>query len=76
MVKNRNGAFMEVIRLKGLVAIDNKPQQVIVQGVHELYDLEDTQVIWAGERLNRMVFIGRHLDKDILKQLFDSALKS
>lgn len=75
-VKNKNGVPMEVIRLKGLVAINNKDQQVIVQGVHELYDLEETQVIWEGERLNRMVFIGRHLDKDILRQAFESALKS
>ncbi|XP_069817984.1 zinc-regulated GTPase metalloprotein activator 1-like isoform X2 [Dendropsophus ebraccatus] len=74
-VKNRNGVCMEVIRLKGLIAIDTKHHQVIVQGVHELYDLEETQVIWDGERLNRMVFIGRHLDKDILQQLFESSLK-
>ncbi|XP_069619913.1 zinc-regulated GTPase metalloprotein activator 1B-like isoform X2 [Ranitomeya imitator] len=75
-VKNKIGVSMEVIRLKGLVAVDNKHQQVIVQGVHELYDLEETQVTWEGERLNRMVFIGRHLDKDILKQLFESTLRS
>ncbi|KAG8595682.1 hypothetical protein GDO81_001593 [Engystomops pustulosus] len=74
-VKNKSGVSMEVIRLKGLVALDNKQEQVIVQGVHELYDLEETQVKWEGEKLNRMVFIGRHLDKDILKQLFESALK-
>ncbi|KAM3939858.1 zinc-regulated GTPase metalloprotein activator 1B-like [Leptodactylus fuscus] len=75
-VKNANDDSMEVIRLKGLVAIHSKHQQVIVQGVHELYDLEETQVMWDGERLNRMVFIGRNLDKGILKQLFESALQS
>ncbi|XP_063770000.1 zinc-regulated GTPase metalloprotein activator 1-like [Pseudophryne corroboree] len=75
-VKNRQGISMEVIRLKGLVSVEDKPHQAIVQGVHELYDLEETQVIWQGERLNRMVFIGRHLDQDILKQLFLSALKT
>ncbi|XP_077105207.1 zinc-regulated GTPase metalloprotein activator 1B-like isoform X1 [Ranitomeya variabilis] len=74
-VKNKIGVSMEVIRLKGLVAVDNKHQQVIVQGIHELYDLEETQVTWEGEKLNRMVFIGRHLDKDILKQLFESTLR-
>ncbi|XP_056378853.1 zinc-regulated GTPase metalloprotein activator 1-like isoform X3 [Hyla sarda] len=74
-VKNTNGVSMEVIRLKGLVAIDTKHHHVIVQGVHELYDLEETQVMWEGERLNRMVFIGRYLDKDVLKHLFESALK-
>ncbi|XP_069481861.1 zinc-regulated GTPase metalloprotein activator 1A-like isoform X1 [Ambystoma mexicanum] len=73
-VKDRTGNVMEVIRLKGLVSLKSKMQQVIVQGVHELYDLEETLVNWEkdAERTNRLVFIGRHLDKDILKQLFTS----
>ncbi|XP_007954764.1 COBW domain-containing protein 2 [Orycteropus afer afer] len=71
-VRNKDGHCMEVIRLKGLVSIKDKPQQVIVQGVHELYDLEETPVSWESdtERTNRLVFIGKNLDKDILKQLF------
>uniref|UniRef100_A0A452G075 Zn regulated GTPase metalloprotein activator 1A n=1 Tax=Capra hircus TaxID=9925 RepID=A0A452G075_CAPHI len=71
-VRNRDDDCMEVIRLKGLVSIKDKPQQVIVQGVHELYDLEETPVNWEddSERTNRLVLIGRNLDKDILKQLF------
>ncbi|KAB0362360.1 hypothetical protein FD755_019627 [Muntiacus reevesi] len=57
---------------RGLVSIKDKPGQVIVQGVHELYDLEETPVNWEddSERTNRLVLIGRNLDKDILKQLF------
>ncbi|KAM7092644.1 zinc-regulated GTPase metalloprotein activator 1C isoform 2-T2 [Molossus nigricans] len=71
-VRNKDDDFMEVIRLKGLVSIKDKPQQVIVQGVYELYDLEETPVSWRddAERTNRLVLIGRNLDKDILKQLF------
>ncbi|XP_007967608.3 zinc-regulated GTPase metalloprotein activator 1B isoform X4 [Chlorocebus sabaeus] len=71
-VRNNDNHCMEVIRLKGLVSIKDKPQQVIVQGVHELYDLEETPVSWKDdtERTNRLVLIGRNLDKDILKQLF------
>jgi len=63
---------MEVIRLKGLVSIKDKPKQVIVQGVHELYDLEETPLSWNDdtERTNRLVLIGRNLDKEILRQLF------
>ncbi|XP_043835568.1 COBW domain-containing protein 1-like isoform X1 [Dromiciops gliroides] len=71
-VKNKSGSTMEVIRLKGLVSIKDKPHQVIVQGVHELYDLEETPVRWKEdtERNNRLVLIGRNLDKEILKHLF------
>nr|XP_056703842.1 zinc-regulated GTPase metalloprotein activator 1A-like [Euleptes europaea] len=70
--KDQRGNPMEVIRLKGLVSIKDKPYQVIVQGVHELYDLEDTTVRWKeeDERTNRLVLIGRNLDKDILQDAF------
>ncbi|XP_040844858.1 COBW domain-containing protein 2-like isoform X9 [Ochotona curzoniae] len=70
-VRNKDGHCMEAIRLKGLVSIKDKAQ-VIVQGVHELYDLEETPLSWKDdtERTNRLVFIGKNLDKNILKQLF------
>ncbi|XP_047555927.1 COBW domain-containing protein 2 isoform X4 [Lutra lutra] len=71
-VRNKDDDCMEVIRLKGLVSIKDKPKQVIVQGVHELYDLEETPLSWNDdtERTNRLVFIGRNLDKETLRQLF------
>ncbi|XP_042820264.1 COBW domain-containing protein 2 isoform X2 [Panthera tigris] len=58
--------------IQGLVSIKDKLKQVIVQGVHELYDLEETPLSWKDdtERTNRLVLIGRNLDKEILKQLF------
>uniref|UniRef100_A0A8D0GNH6 Uncharacterized protein n=1 Tax=Sphenodon punctatus TaxID=8508 RepID=A0A8D0GNH6_SPHPU len=71
-VTDKTGNAMEVIRLKGLVSIKDKTHQVIVQGVHELYDLEETTVSWKtdDERTNRLVLIGKNLDKEILKQVF------
>uniref|UniRef100_U3IXM8 CobW C-terminal domain-containing protein n=2 Tax=Anas platyrhynchos TaxID=8839 RepID=U3IXM8_ANAPP len=71
-VKDRTGHAMDVIRLKGLVSIQGKSHQVIVQGVHELYDLEETAVEWKEDekRTNRLVLIGRHLDKAIIKEVF------
>ncbi|XP_053322412.1 zinc-regulated GTPase metalloprotein activator 1A-like [Spea bombifrons] len=71
-VKDGKGNAMDIIRLKGLVSVKDKAHQMILQGVHELYDLEETPVSWedSTERINRMVFIGRNLDKDILKELF------
>ncbi|XP_051002231.1 COBW domain-containing protein 1 isoform X1 [Acomys russatus] len=60
-VKNKDGCCMEVIRLKGLVSIRDKPQQMIVQGIHELYDLEESLVSWKddAERACQLVFIGK-----------------
>ncbi|XP_032747637.1 COBW domain-containing protein 1 isoform X5 [Rattus rattus] len=75
-VKNKDGRCMEVIRLKGLVSIKDKPQQMIVQGIHELYELEESRVNWKddAERSCQLVFIGKNLDKDILQQLFITAV--
>ncbi|KAJ7419196.1 hypothetical protein WISP_55279 [Willisornis vidua] len=58
-VKDKTGHTMDVIRLKGLVSIQGKSHQVIVQGVHELYDLEETSVAWKEneKRTNRLVLI-------------------
>ncbi|XP_051875931.1 zinc-regulated GTPase metalloprotein activator 1 isoform X2 [Pristis pectinata] len=71
-LKNKSGYTMEIIRLKGIVSINEKPRQMIVQGVHELYEIEETSVNWSSEseRINRFVFIGRNLDKEILEKVF------
>ncbi|EHB03836.1 COBW domain-containing protein 3 [Heterocephalus glaber] len=71
-VRNKDDHCMEAIWLKGLVSLRDKPQQMTVQGVHKLYDLEETPVSWKDdtERTSPLVLIGRNSDKDILKQLF------
>ncbi|XP_069784032.1 zinc-regulated GTPase metalloprotein activator 1 isoform X1 [Narcine bancroftii] len=71
-LKNNSGNTMEIIRLKGIVSIKEKPHQMIVQGVHELYEIEETFINWSSEseRINRFVFIGRNLDKEILEEVF------
>lgn len=64
---------------KGLVSIQGKSHQVIVQGVHELYDLEETAVEWKEDekRTNRLVLIGKKLCTslfDFKKLLFQQAV--
>uniref|UniRef100_A0A8C9T4M4 COBW domain containing n=1 Tax=Scleropages formosus TaxID=113540 RepID=A0A8C9T4M4_SCLFO len=70
--KNKDGLVMNVIRLKGIVSLWGKTHQVIVQGVHELYDLEETPQVWSESepRANRLVIIGRNLDQEVLQQQF------
>ncbi|KAG9331472.1 hypothetical protein JZ751_018872 [Albula glossodonta] len=72
--KNKAGLAMQVIRLKGIVSLWDKPQQVMLQGVQELYELEETPQVWGeGEpRVNRLVFIGRNLDQEVLQEQFIS----
>ncbi|XP_065512262.1 zinc-regulated GTPase metalloprotein activator 1A-like isoform X2 [Caloenas nicobarica] len=76
-VKDKTGHTMDVIRLKGLVSVQGKSHQVIVQGVHELYDLEETAVAWKEDekRTNRLVLIGRNLDKETIKEVFIATVR-
>ncbi|XP_031712486.1 zinc-regulated GTPase metalloprotein activator 1 isoform X1 [Anarrhichthys ocellatus] len=75
MFKNKEGQPMTVIRLKGIVSFAGKAHQVMLQGVHELYDLNETPQLWEeNPRINRLVFIGRNLDKTILQEQFISTV--
>ncbi|CAL8344951.1 unnamed protein product [Lota lota] len=75
MFHNKEGLPMTVIRLKGIVSLAGKAHQVMLQGVHELYELNDMPLLWGDDpRINRLVFIGRHLDKDILQEQFTSTV--
>ncbi|XP_030214412.1 zinc-regulated GTPase metalloprotein activator 1 isoform X2 [Gadus morhua] len=75
MFHNKEGLPMTVIRLKGIVALAGKAHQVMLQGVHELYELNELPQLWGDDpRINRLVFIGRNLDKDILQEQFTSTV--
>ncbi|XP_062854539.1 zinc-regulated GTPase metalloprotein activator 1 [Trichomycterus rosablanca] len=70
--ENKAGLPMDIIRLKGILSLHGKQKKAMLQGVHELYELEETPEAWTDEepRVNRLVFIGRHLDRDVLKTKF------
>jgi G3E family GTPase len=50
---------MQIMRMKGVVALGGETQRCIVQGVYEIFDKTLTTP-WEAEepRLNRLVFIG------------------
>ncbi|KND19660.1 cobalamin biosynthesis protein CobW [Pannonibacter phragmitetus] len=63
----------KILRLKGILAFKEDPQRYVIQGVHMIVE-GDHQRDWKdGEpRESRLVFIGRELDFDALKQSFDA----
>ena len=62
---------MDILRMKGIIAMENDDQRFVIQGVHMLIE-GDSQRHWkpAEKRESRLVFIGRNLPKDLLREGF------
>merc|ERR1711874_480654 len=75
--RNKDGNVVKVFRLKGLLALSDREEKVILQGVHDTYDTYTTQQ-WGKEeaRETKIVLIGRNLDKEVLQNSFTEVLNS
>lgn len=82
MVNTWLGALLEVraddlYRFKGILAIAGYPNRYVFQGVHALFAGEPGKAWAEGEaRVSRMVFIGRELDADLLREGFEECLSA
>ncbi len=65
----------DIFRSKGILSISGWRDRYVFQGVHMLLD-GGTDRPWADDeaRTNRLVFIGRNLDRDALERGFRSCL--
>jgi G3E family GTPase len=68
-VVQRFGA--DILRMKGIIAMQDDDQRFVIQGVHMLIE-GDRQRLWKPQekRESRLVFIGRDLPKELLQQGF------
>lgn len=59
----------QVLRSKGVVAIKDEPMRIVFQGVHMTMGSAPDRA-WAPgeERKTQMVFIGRHLPREVLQE--------
>jgi G3E family GTPase len=66
---------VDIMRMKGIIAFKNDADRFVVQSVHMLLE-GDHQRPWKdGEpRTSRLVFIGRNLPKDALREGFNCAI--
>ena len=66
---------VDILRMKGILAFKDDPQRFVVQSVHMLLE-GDHQRPWRPEehKTSRLVFIGRNLPKDVLREGFESAV--
>ena len=67
----------DIFRMKGILNMWGDNRRFVFQGVHMLFDGTPGQPWGEGEaRQNRMVFIGRNLDREDLERRFKSCLVS
>jgi G3E family GTPase len=62
---------LNILRCKGIVAMKNDPNRFVFQGVHMMVD-GDSQRPWRADekRESKVVFIGRNLDEEEIRQGF------
>lgn len=64
----------DIFRMKGILSIKDQPQRFVFQGVHMLFDGRPDRA-WGDEpRHNRLIFIGRNLDRAVLDRGFRACL--
>ncbi|MEH3118118.1 MAG: GTP-binding protein [Methylorubrum populi] len=61
----------DILRCKGIVAFPDEPKRFVFQGVHMILD-GDVQGEWGADepRVSRVVFIGRNLDPEAIREGF------
>ena len=65
----------EIFRMKGILNIHGSENRFVFQGVHMLFDGQPDRAWRTDEtRVNKMIFIGRNLDRDDLNSRFRACL--
>jgi G3E family GTPase len=64
----------DIFRMKGVFALAGNPDRIVFQGVHMLIDGANGGPWGARPRTNRLVFIGRNLDRAALNAGFRACL--
>lgn len=64
----------DILRMKGILAFKGEPRRYVFHGVHMIFDGK-LERPWGGDtRTNRMVFIGRNLDRNELEAGLESCI--
>ena len=64
----------DIFRMKGVLSIKGEDRQYVFHGVHMMFDGRPGRDWGTTERRNRLVFIGRNLDRAELEAGFESAV--
>jgi len=64
----------DIFRMKGVLNVKGEDRRQVFHGVHMMFDSQAERRWGAGPRENRLVFIGRGLDRAELEAGFESAV--
>ena len=65
---------LDILRMKGVLSFRDEPRRYVFHGVHMVFDGQLERPWGTGERTNRLVFIGRNLDRQELEAGFESCV--
>ena len=65
---------VDIFRTKGFISISGDSRRFIFQGVHMLIDSQPEREWGDMPRRNQLVFIGRNLDEQSIRQGFEECL--
>ena len=66
---------IDIFRMKGFLSIADNPRRFVFQGVHMLFDSQPDKEWGDDPRRNQLVFIGRNLDEEAIRQGFNECLR-
>jgi G3E family GTPase len=67
---------VNIYRMKGVISIHNLESKYVFQGVHMMFTGEPLEAWKEGEvRSNKLVFIGRHLNRSAIESGFNSCME-
>jgi len=64
----------DILRMKGVLSFRGEPRRYVFHGVHMIFDGQLERPWNGGPRGNRLVFIGRNLDRQELEAGFESCI--
>ncbi len=65
---------VDVFRMKGFISLAGESRRFVFQGVHMLFDGQPDRPWGDSLRRNQLVFIGRNLDEQSMRQGFEACL--
>ena len=65
---------VDIFRMKGFISLAGESRRFVFQGVHMLFDGQPDRPWGDAPRRNQLIFIGRNLDEQSMRQEFEACL--